>query len=246
MTTEWKVSGEVHFTIYLYKGSDSSLSQGTAAHNISREAPEKLNYPRWQLLAKRLIDLAVSLSLLLLISPLLIVIAIWIRMDSSGPIVFKQTRVGLHGKPFTIYKFRTMVTNADEIMKAKLDKLESLENFTFQEKDDPRITPSGRFLRKMSFDELPQLFNIIKGDMSLVGPRPEVPDIVRLYTPEQHKRHNLLPGVTGLAQVNGRSELSVTETMAYDLKYVKNWSIWMDIEILWKTIFVVLTGKGAY
>lgn len=224
------------------------MGQGTAAQKALEEAHKHapITYPRWQLAARRALDLLVSAILLILISPLLLFIALWIRMDSPGPIIFKQKRVGLHGKLYTIYKFRTMVTNADEIMKAKLAKVESLENFVFQEKDDPRITPSGRFLRKMSFDELPQLLNILKGDMSLVGPRPEVPELVKLYTPEQRQRLNVPPGVTGLAQVNGRSELTLGETMAYDLEYVRRWSIGLDITILWKTIFVVSTGKGAY
>jgi len=223
------------------------VQNSAARESISQPGKEyPITYSRWQLLAKRVLDLFVSFVLLILLSPLLLFIALWIRMDSSGPIIFKQTRIGLHGKPYTIYKFRTMVTNADEIMKAKLAKLESLENFTFQEKDDPRITPSGRFLRKLSFDELPQLLNILIGNMSLVGPRPEVPDIVKHYTTEQHRRLNLLPGVTGLAQVNGRSELTLAETMSYDLEYVHRWSFWLDLQILWKTVFVVLTGKGAY
>jgi len=223
------------------------VQNSAARESISQPGKEyPITYSRWQLLAKRVLDLFVSFVLLILLSPLLLFIALWIRMDSSGPIIFKQTRIGLHGKPYTIYKFRTMVTNADEIMKAKLAKLESLENFTFQEKDDPRITPSGRFLRKLSFDELPQLLNILIGNMSLVGPRPEVPDIVKHYTTEQHRRLNLLPGVTGLAQINGRSELTLAETMSYDLEYVHRWSFWLDLQILWKTVFVVLTGKGAY
>lgn len=224
------------------------MGQSSAAQkSISQPGKETpIIYPRWQLLAKRIIDLFVSFLLLILLSPLFLIIALWIRIDSTGPIIFKQIRIGLHGKPYTIYKFRTMVTNADEIMKAKLAKLENLEDFIFQEKDDPRITPSGRFLRKLSFDELPQLLNILIGNMSLVGPRPEVPDIVKHYTPEQHQRLNLLPGVTGLAQVNGRSELTLSETMSYDLEYVHRWSIWLDLQILWKTVFVVFTGKGAY
>lgn len=224
------------------------MGQSTAARKALKQAQKKVSieYPRWQLAAKRVLDLLLSSILLIVISPLFLFIALWIRVDSPGQIIFKQTRVGLQGKPYTIYKFRTMVTNADEIMQAKLAKLESLEDFTFQEKDDPRITPSGRFLRKMSFDELPQLLNILKGDMSLVGPRPEVPDIVKFYTPEQHQRLKVLPGVTGLAQINGRSELTLSETMSYDLEYVHRWSIWLDLEILWRTVFVVLTGKGAY
>ncbi|MEA4901442.1 sugar transferase [Desulfitobacterium sp.] len=196
--------------------------------------------------AKRGLDLLAAIILLVLISPLWLLIALWIRIDSPGPVVFKQIRVGLHGEPYTIYKFRTMFSNADELMKAKLAEVKDLESFVFQDKDDPRITPSGRFLRKFSLDELPQLLNILLGNMSLVGPRPEVPELVKLYTPEQRKRLEVMPGVTGLAQVNGRSELTVGETMAYDLEYVRRWSFWLDLRILVKTFFVVLTGKGAY
>ena len=203
-------------------------------------------YSRWQLVLKRLLDLFVVTILLVILSPLWLIIVLWIRSDSSGPAVFKQTRVGLGEKPYTIYKFRTMVQNAEALMKDRLEKVKDLENFVFQEKDDPRITRSGRFLRKTSLDELPQLLNILIGNMSLVGPRPEVPELVKLYTPEQKQRLNVLPGVTGLAQVNGRSELTLGETMAYDLEYVRIWSFWLDLKILWKTIFVVFTGKGAY
>jgi exopolysaccharide biosynthesis polyprenyl glycosylphosphotransferase len=205
-----------------------------------------LVYSKWQLVLKRLIDLSVVLVLLVLLSPLWLLIVLWIRLDSSGPAIFTQTRIGLGGRPYTIYKFRTMVQNAEALMKDKLAKVNDLEKFVFQEKDDPRITRSGRFLRKTSLDELPQLINILIGDMSLVGPRPEVPELVKLYTPEQRQRLNLLPGVTGLAQINGRSELTLGETMAYDLEYIRTWSAWLDLKILWKTIFVVFSGKGAY
>lgn len=207
---------------------------------------KELEYSRWQLTLKRLLDLFVVIILLAILSPLWLIIVLWIRADSSGPAIFKQTRVGQGGKPYTIYKFRTMVQNADALMKKRLEKVKDLENFVFQEKDDPRITRSGRFLRKTSLDELPQLLNILIGNMSLVGPRPEVPELVKLYTPEQQQRLNVLPGVTGLAQVNGRSELTLGETMAYDLEYVRIWSFWLDLKILWKTIFVVFSGKGAY
>ncbi|WP_434511191.1 sugar transferase [Desulfitobacterium sp. AusDCA] len=223
------------------------MGQNTAVHKEIKEADSRRkSYPQWQLTAKRVLDILVSLILLILVSPLWLVIAFWIDFDSPGPVVFKQTRIGLHGKPYTIYKFRTMVTNADEIMKAKLENVENIENFVFQEKDDPRITRSGRFLRKTSLDELPQLINILIGNMSLVGPRPEVPEIAKHYTVEQYQRLEVLPGVTGLAQVNGRSELTLGETMDYDLEYVQRWSFWLDLQILWKTLFVVLTGKGAY
>lgn len=207
---------------------------------------QELEYSRWQLLLKRLLDLLVAAVLLVIISPLWLFIVLWIRSNSSGPAIFKQIRIGLGRKSYTIYKFRTMVQNAEALMKDRLEKVKDLENFVFQEKDDPRITRSGRFLRKTSLDELPQLLNILIGNMSLVGPRPEVPELVKLYTPEQLQRLNVLPGVTGLAQINGRSELTLGETMAYDLEYVRIWSFWLDLRILWKTVFVVFTGKGAY
>ncbi|MDP4128149.1 MAG: sugar transferase [Bacillota bacterium] len=218
------------------------MSQRFSASVESKE----FEYSRWQLALKRLLDLFIVVILLVILSPLWLIIILWIRSDSSGPAIFKQTRIGLGGKPYTIYKFRTMVQNAEALMKERLEKVKDLENFVFQEKDDPRITRSGRFLRKTSLDELPQLLNILIGNMSLVGPRPEVPELVKLYTPEQQQRLNVLPGVTGLAQVNGRSELTLGETMAYDLDYVRIWSFWLDLKILWKTIFVVFTGKGAY
>ncbi|WP_128751425.1 sugar transferase [Desulfosporosinus sp. HMP52] len=218
------------------------MSQRLSASAESNE----LIYPRWQLVLKRMLDLLVAAVLLVLISPLWLFIVLWIRLDSTGPAIFTQTRVGLWGKPYTIYKFRTMTTNADALMKTKLEKVTSLDNFVFQEKDDPRVTRSGKFLRKTSLDELPQLLNILLGNMSLVGPRPEVPDIAKHYTPQQRLRLNVLPGVTGLAQVNGRSELTLGETLAYDVEYVRRWNIWLDLSILWKTFFVVFSGKGAY
>jgi lipopolysaccharide/colanic/teichoic acid biosynthesis glycosyltransferase len=205
-----------------------------------------IDYPRWQVSAKKILDLVISGFLLLLVSPLWLSIVIWIRLDSPGHAIFCQQRIGLNGKPYTIYKFRTMVQNAEVLFKEKLDEVKDLDNFVFQDKADSRITKSGRFLRKTSLDELPQLINILIGNMSLVGPRPEIPDIVRHYSAEQRKRLNVLPGVTGLAQVNGRSELTLGETMAYDLEYVNNWSFWLDLWILWKTINVVFTRKGAY
>ncbi len=220
-------------------------SAASVATETSQESKE-LEYSRGQLVLKRLLDLLVAAVLLVIVSPLWLFIVLWIRMDSSGAAIFTQTRVGRGGKPYTIYKFRTMIQNADDLMKSKLDEVTDLENFVFQEKDDPRITRSGRFLRKTSLDELPQLLNILLGNMSLVGPRPEVPDIVKHYSQEQRLRLNVLPGVTGLAQVNGRSELTLGETLAYDVDYVRRWSFWFDLVILWKTFSVVFSGKGAY
>jgi Sugar transferases involved in lipopolysaccharide synthesis len=203
------------------------------------------------LFAKRVLDLLISIPLLIILSPLWLMIVLWIKADSEGPAVFRQERVGRNGALFTIYKFRTMVPNADAVMKEKIELLKKEgkfdpDNFIFQDKDDPRITKSGRFLRKSSLDELPQLLNIINGTMSIVGPRPEVPEIVDQYTPEQRHRLDMPPGVTGLAQVNGRSELTLTETLNYDVEYVQNWRFGLDLKILWKTLFIVLKGKGAY
>lgn len=203
------------------------------------------------MLAKRLLDIAVALPLFIIILPLWLIIVIWIRAGSAGAAIFRQTRIGIHGQPFTIYKFRTMVQNADEVMKQKIELLKregkfNPKDFVFQEKDDPRITGCGRFLRKTSLDELPQLLNIINGTMSLVGPRPEVPEIVEEYTQEQRKRLDMPPGVTGLAQINGRSELTLMETLEYDQEYVRTWSFGLDLKILWKTVFVVFAGKDAY
>ena len=203
------------------------------------------------MLAKRLLDLLISIPLLILLSPLWLFIVLWIRIDSPGAAIFQQYRSGLKGKLFTIYKFRTMVPNAEEVTKKRIEQLKQEgkfdpNHFVFQEKDDPRITSSGRFLRKTSLDELPQLLNIINGTMTLVGPRPEVPEIVEQYTSEQRKRLDMPPGVTGLAQINGRSELTLAETLKHDVEYVKNWSFGLDLRILWKTLFVVFSGKDAY
>lgn len=203
-------------------------------------------YPRGQLAAKRILDLLASALLLILVSPLWLVILVWIRLDSAGPALFKQIRVGIGGKPYTVYKFRTMVQNAEALDKQRLEKVQNLNDFVYQQKEDPRVTRSGRFLRRTSLDELPQLLNILKGEMSLVGPRPEVPDIARHFTTEQRQRFAVLPGVTGLAQVNGRSELTVGEILAYDLRYVREWSFWLDLRILARTVVVVLSGKDAY
>lgn len=216
------------------------------SQRLAAAESEELIYPRWQLVMKRMLDLVVAAVLLVMISPLWLLIVLWIRLDSTGPAIFTQTRVGLWGKPYTIYKFRTMTTNADALIKSKLENVTNLESFVFQEKNDPRVTRSGKFLRKTSLDELPQLLNILIGNMSLVGPRPEVPDIVKHYTSEQRLRLNVLPGVTGLAQVNGRSELTLGETLAFDVEYVRRWNIWLDLAILWRTFFVVFSGKGAY
>src|SRR5690606_14191037 len=181
-------------------------------------------------MVKRLFDIVVSTFLLGILSPVMLLLAVLVRMSLGSPVIFKQVRPGLHGKPFTMYKFRTM-TDARDAHGRLLP-------------DEQRLTKLGRFLRSTSLDELPELFNVLKGDMSLVGPRPLLMEYLPLYTPEQARRHNVRPGMTGWAQVNGRNALSWEEKFEYDVWYVDNWSFWLDIKILWMTLVAVLRREG--
>ncbi len=199
----------------------------------------------WNRALKRAIDILVSGLGLIALSPLLALIALAIRLDSPGPVLFRQTRIGRNGKPFTIYKFRSMVVNAEE-MQDQLRKLNEADGPLFKIKDDPRRTRVGRFLRRTSLDELPQLYNVLRGDMSLVGPRPALPEEVAQYQEWHKKRLEVSPGITGLWQVSGRSKLSFDEMVLLDIYYVENWSPALDLRILLKTIPLVLLGDGAY
>lgn len=210
-----------------------------------KEIEISINRKQFQFAIKRIFDILISTILFIILSPILLILVIWIKLDSEGEAVFKQTRVGTRGRPFTIYKFRTMVKNADKMFNKNIDR-SKLGAFVFQDKDDPRITRSGKFLRKTSLDELPQLINIIKGDMSLIGPRPEIPAIADLYSDYESIRLLVKPGVSGLAQVNGRGDLELSKTIAYDVRYVKEFSLWLDLKILIKTFKVVILGEGAY
>ncbi len=197
------------------------------------------------LIIKRLMDIVVSSVLLVALSPLFLATAIAIKATSKGPVFFVQKRLGLNKRLFKLYKFRTMVENAEELQK-ELEALNEADGPVFKIKNDPRVTPVGRFLRKSSIDELPQLLNVLKGDMSLVGPRP-LP--VRDYNEfDQHwfnRRFSVRPGITCLWQISGRSNISFTQWIEMDLKYIDNWSLGLDLRILLKTIPVVLSGKGA-
>jgi exopolysaccharide biosynthesis polyprenyl glycosylphosphotransferase len=195
--------------------------------------------------AKRALDLVVASLILLLVWPIMLLTAIAIKLDSPGPVIFRQTRVGKWGKPFTCYKFRSMYVDAEE-RKKELQALNEADGPVFKMKRDPRVTRVGRIIRKLSVDELPQLFNVLKGEMSLVGPRPPIPSEVAQYTFEQRRRLDTVPGLTGLQQVSGRSDLDFERWVAFDVEYIEKQSLWFDIKILLKTVPAVLLGKGAY
>jgi exopolysaccharide biosynthesis polyprenyl glycosylphosphotransferase len=193
----------------------------------------------------RVVDVTVSLAVLILGSPLWLCIILAIRLTSPGPVIYKQVRIGQNGRPFKIYKFRSMYQNADQIL-ARLLAQNEAQGPLFKMKDDPRRTPVGKFLRRTSLDEIPQFLNIIKGEMSLVGPRPPLPNEVAQYEEWQKGRLAMKPGLTGLWQVRGRSDLSFDEGVLMDLYYIENWSLRLYFQILLRTIPAVLFSRGAY
>jgi exopolysaccharide biosynthesis polyprenyl glycosylphosphotransferase len=197
----------------------------------------------WEAAVKRAIDVLIATISLALALPLLLLIAVGVKLSSRGPVIFTQERVGEGGKIFRMHKFRTMVEDAEEIL---LKQAEEDESMLVKRADDPRVTPLGRWLRRFSVDELPQLWNVLKGDMSIVGPRPEMPYLVERYEPWQRTRLLVPQGITGWWQINGRSEKPMLYHTEDDLYYVRNYSLLLDLEIMWKTVWVVLRGKGAY
>ncbi|MCD5312938.1 sugar transferase [Kineosporia babensis] len=197
------------------------------------------------LLLKAAFDRLLGTAVLLVLSPLLIVIAVAVRTTSPGPALFRQTRVGVGGREFSIYKFRSMVTDAEARLR-ELSEQDEGNGVLFKMRADPRITPIGAFLRRYSLDELPQLINVAKGDMSLVGPRPPLPREVAGYSSDAVRRLRVRPGMTGLWQVSGRSDLSWEQSLLLDLRYVDNWSMTLDLSILWRTVRAVVRGEGAY
>lgn len=196
------------------------------------------------LLVKRALDVVVSAWCLLLLSPVMIVCAILVRLTSAGPAFFRQDRVGLNGRIFTLLKFRSMYRDAER-RRAELEPLNEASGPVFKIRRDPRITPVGRVLRRFSLDELPQLWNVLRGDMSLVGPRPPIPDEVKRYERWQRRRLSMKPGITCLWQVSGRSRLGFDEWMRLDLAYIDNWSLALDLKILLRTVPAVLLARGA-
>ncbi len=207
------------------------------------EAPRWIAASRW---GKRVFDILGSLAVIVALAPVLVCVAAWVRLHDGGPVLFRQTRTGRRGREFGCYKFRTMVVDAED----RLPELQSDAGYAgvglFKVRDDPRVTGPGTLLRPFSLDELPQLFNVLRGDMSLVGPRPPLPSEVARYEEETFRRLHVRPGMTGLWQVSGRSDLSWEEAVRLDLYYVDNWSMIQDLTILVRTVRAVLGRRGAY
>ncbi len=194
---------------------------------------------------KRTLDLALSVVGVVLLSPLLLIVALAIKRDSPGPVLFRQTRVGRNGEHFQCYKFRSMRQDAEKMLGDLADQNEA-SGPLFKMRNDPRITRVGKWIRRTSIDELPQLFNVLKGEMSIVGPRPPVPSEVAQYEPWHRRRLGVSPGITGMWQVSGRSNLTFDEMVLLDLWYIENWTIWLDFRIILLTVPAVLMVKGAY
>ncbi|MDY4077641.1 MAG: sugar transferase [Clostridium sp.] len=195
--------------------------------------------------AKRVFDVGASLVGLVCLSPVLLGAAVAIKLESEGPIIFSQDRVGLNGKKFKMYKLRSMVSNAEELKEKLLEKNE-MSGPMFKMKDDPRITKVGKFIRKTSIDELPQLINVLKGDMSLVGPRPSLPKEVEQFEPWMYERLQVKPGLTCIWQVSGRNNIDFEDWMKLDIKYVRERSFFGDLKLVFKTFFVLFGDKNAH
>jgi exopolysaccharide biosynthesis polyprenyl glycosylphosphotransferase len=196
-------------------------------------------------IAKRTFDIVTSVGLLLLFSPLYALIAVLIKLEDGGPVFFSQRRVGCHGREFKFYKFRSMCVDAEARRKKLLAANQHKEGVTFKMKNDPRLTRTGKWLRRFSMDELPQFFNVLIGDMAMVGPRPPVPREVALYTLADRRRLAVKPGITCLWQINGRSEIDFSGQVKLDVKYIEEQTVWRDVEIMVKTVPAVISGKGA-
>ena len=195
---------------------------------------------------KRILDVILSFFLLFLLLPFFGFVALFIKCSDGGPVLFWQVRTGCKGHLFQIPKFRTMIPNAEEQKSGLMVFNERKDGKAFKMRNDPRVTRIGRILRRFSIDELPQLWNVLKGDMSLVGPRPPIPEEVELYNERELKRLCVKPGLTGLWQIGGRADLSFSHQVQMDLEYIRTHSLWLDVKILLKTIPAVLRGKGAY
>ena len=233
-----------YLSVDLYDTKISNVKQ-THFGGIPLLEFETFSADEWQLFVKRAMDIAGALLGIILTLPLLLIIPIGIKLSSKGAIFFRQERSGLNGRRFILYKFRTMIVGA-EMRKRELERENEMKGPVFKMKQDPRVYPLGRLLRKTSLDELPQLINVLKGDMSIVGPRPPLPVEVEMYEIWQRRRLSLKPGITCIWQVSGRNMVDFDRWMEMDLEYIDNWSLWLDFKISLKTVLVVLFGYGAY
>jgi lipopolysaccharide/colanic/teichoic acid biosynthesis glycosyltransferase len=206
----------------------------------------------WQdlgLLLQRTAEVLIAAAALIVTSPIMLVVALIIRFDSPGPVIFRQRRVGMNGRVFMFYKFRTLYADAKERfpeLYAYAYTPSEVVNLKFKREEDPRITRAGRWLRKSTLDELPNFWNLLKGDIAIVGPRPEIPEMLKHYTPDQLLKFAVRPGITGLAQTHGRGNLAFQKTIAWDIEYVKNKSLWLDLKIIVRTVRMLTTLDGAF
>lgn len=196
-------------------------------------------------MSKRVFDLFIGLCALIPALPIMALSVLMVYFEDGSPVIFRQNRVGKNGQLFEIFKIRTMVKNAEQLQ-SEVQRRDIDGNVIHKTKDDPRVTRVGRVLRRFSLDELPQLFNVLAGTMSLVGPRPEIPYLAEKYEPWQRQRFDVLPGMTGWWQINGRSDRPMHLNVEADLYYIQNHSIWLDLQIIVRTVWVVLIGRGAY
>jgi exopolysaccharide biosynthesis polyprenyl glycosylphosphotransferase len=226
----------------LFRESEFSIVSGVPCLRYAPPAVAGVDF--W---IKRICDFFLAVMLLMVAAPLYLAIAVLIKLDSPGPIFYRQTRMGLHSRPFKVWKFRTMVSNADQLQKQLEAQNETKDGVLFKIKNDPRITRIGGFLRRYSLDELPQVFNILLGEMSFVGPRPLPMRDIEKFAEHHFIRHEVLPGITGLWQVSGRSDIdNFEEVLRLDIRYVENWSLWLDLRIILATVQVILQKTGAY
>ncbi|MCB1734805.1 MAG: sugar transferase [Gammaproteobacteria bacterium] len=242
----WSDSELLDEVLDKYSGHGRGPNPKTARARITvkRLAFKAVVYSTYAL--KRVFDVVASLIAILLLSPVFLLTWAAIKIEDPGPAIFTQIRVGKWGKPFTMYKFRSMVMNAEELKKKLMAQNESSAGVIFKMKEDPRITKVGKIIRKLSIDELPQLFNVLFGHMSLVGPRPALPIEVAEYSMEHRRRLDALPGITCLWQIGGRSDIDFEGQVRLDVQYIRSQGFWADFVILLKTVPAVLLGKGAY
>ncbi|WP_421930376.1 sugar transferase [Lysinibacillus halotolerans] len=221
--------------------------QATRKKGREQNSPVILKEHKGYLISKRIMDIIGSLLGMIILIPVFILITVLIKLENrNGPVFFKQVRVGRNGKEFTIYKFRSMVSNAEELKMLLLEQNDIKDGPVFKMKEDPRVTRIGKFIRKTSLDELPQLINVLKGDMSLVGPRPPLPEEVAQYSSYEKQRLKVTPGLTCYWQVSGRSNIGFDEWVRLDLKYMEERNMIIDLKLIFKTVFVLLGSKDAY